>query len=258
MKNLLLSLLLCAVGFGLQAQEPAAPPYVMFENTVLKAKPGHYADFGWGLRDHHANFHAEGPHRVNVWTVVSGPRAGHMICSQGPMTLSDLDAEMDEEHGNHWRRAVLSHTASGALGSNYWVRMDELSSPADHLQSILRIRFRTVKSGQMGAATAWLEQLSAVVNSWEDKPFGFQVFRNHFAQGTTGPSFANVNSFDDWTTMDNWQGQGGSLREAFEKVHGEGSYAEWQQAGPEIFAEDYDEIWTLAPWLSSPELEAKK
>ena len=259
MRTFLLVLLCCAAIHGLQAQEPAAPPYTMFTNLELRVMPGHYEDFGWGMRDHNANFHAESPNRVNVWRVVSGPRAGALISSEGPMTLSDMDRQMSDEHGDHWRRAVLSHTLEGLQGIKFWVRMDDLSSPADHMQPILRIRFRTVKPGQMEAATAWLGQLSAVVNSWEDKPFGFQVFRNRFAQGTTGPSFANVNSYDDWTTMDNIQGPGGmSFSEHFDKLHGEGSHAKWQQAGPEIFAESYDEVWAHVPWLSSPSPEARR
>jgi hypothetical protein len=229
----------------------------MFANDAFRIMPGHYEDFGWGMRDHNANFHAEGPGRVNVWRVVSGPRAGALISSAGPMTLSDLDQPMADEHGEHWRRAVLSHTLEGPQGTKYWVRMDDLSYPADHMQPILRIRFRTVKHGQMANAVTWLEQLSAVVASWEERPFGFQVFRNRFAQGLTGPSFANVNSFDDWTTLDNLN-MGESFAEAFDRVHGAGSHAAWQEASLDIFADAYDEVWAHVPWLSSPPMEARR
>ncbi len=90
--------------------------------------------------------------------------------------------------------------------------------------------------------------------------FGFQVFRNRFAQGSTGPSFANVNSFDDWTMMDDTQGpnNGMTFEEHFEKINGTGSFTEWQQADPEIFSSSYDEVWAHVPWLSSPPMDARK
>jgi hypothetical protein len=257
MKNFVFLLLLCLAGYGLQAQEQAAPQYIMYENTQITAMPGHYEDFGWGLREHHANFHAEGPSRVDVWNVISGPRAGSMICSQGPMTLSDMDREMPDEHGAHWRRAVLSHTAEGFQGSKFWVRLEDQSYPADHAQPVMRIRFRTVKPGQNARAVAWLKQLSDVVASWEDRSFGFQVFRNRFAQDSSAPSFANVNSFDNWAGLEGAT-SGVNLGESFEQVHGEGSYEKWQKASLEIFSNSYDEVWNHIPWLSSPAPEARK
>lgn len=211
------------------------------------------------MRDHNANFHTEGPNRVNVWRVVSGPRAGALISSEGPMTLSDLDRQMPDEHGEHWRRAILNHSLEGPQGTKFWVRMDDLSLPADHMQPILRIRFRTVKPGQMANAVDWLEQLSAVAADWEELPFGLQVFRNRFAQGLTGPSFANVNSFDDWATLDNLNTMmGESFPDAFDHVHGAGSHEKWSQASLDIFADSYDEVWERVPWLSSPPMEARR
>ena len=74
------------------------------------------------------------------------------------------------------------------------------------------------------------------------------VFENQFMQGNQGRHMAMVLGMDNWAFLDD---ESSNFREAFEKIHGEGTHQSWVREMGDVFIDAYDEVWTVMPELST-------
>jgi hypothetical protein len=220
MKNLLVLIYLMSIT-GLFAQD-----YVMFETHYLTPKPGHELALMEEVKEHNRLFHAEGPYTNNVFRILNGERTGDLLFAMGPMTFTQNDDRPSSaKHGADWN-SVMMH-AYPVSNVEYWVRNDDLSyvpTNADETpMDMSRVRFFDVADNDLfrKVQKQIIETMKAMGST---KPR--TMYRKRFMH-RTDRDWATVMPYKNWAELD--EDSGNNFREAFVKVHGEGSWEKFDE-----------------------------
>ena len=218
--------------------------YTMFENTYLLVKTDMYKEFGKTMAEHNQKFHSDGPYHANVWSVTTGSYAGSMVWSMGPCTFAHLDNRPGgKEHMEDWLYNVMP-TIKSVKETGYWKMADELSyTPEDSVFSKLMITVYDIESWQ---GYRFKEILKKVIEVYEAKKFenSFSVYYPQ-TDMANGRDVAIVWGFKKYAELD----KDHKFKEAFEELHGEGSWDKLMDEYKAVVVESVDEIWELIPEL---------
>lgn len=244
----MIALLVAGVSFAQDAEEPNR----IFETIILTPDYEDLKTLGENLRKHNQTYHAAGTkHAAVVYNISSGPNAGKIVWSMGPITYADLDDRPAAGgHDEDWRDSVMPYIESMET-AEYWSTNTKLSN-LDMLDGdisktpLLYIRYHNVAAGEGHQVGDLLEKMSEAVKGMEgDNPFGF--YANDFRQGyAIGRHIATVSFMKNWAELDeDWK-----FKEAFEKVHGEGQWMSYVNGMDDAFSDSWDEIWSYNKELS--------
>ena len=236
MTKLLLSILLI-LPILLQAQDDA---YTMFE-TITLSPDGDRAELQAAMKAHNTKFHSTDPYTASVWAISSGPDAGKLVWSMGPLKYSDLDSRPEgDPHDTDWDK-VMAHI--GSIGTiEYWKRDDKLSNVVGDPSPMLYVRFWKVNNKYGFLVDAVLKQVSDAVKAMEGEN-QWSLWDNEFRQGDLGRHLATITGMKNWGELDDDP----KFRAAFTKVHGEDSWIPFLRTMGIAFEDSYDEVWTLIP-----------
>lgn len=248
MKNLIMAILM-ATAFTLTAQDNDS--YTMFSTLYLTPAHGQMEELINGIKAHKADFHpGDSPHAVTIFRIMSGPRSGDLIWLEGPQMFSDLDKGLGDGHGPDWGKNIDPHLADYGA-TEYWKRLDEYSREGTPGKPLVMVRFLEVniKDRQGYRMFELFRQLSEAIKSLPGD-FSWNIYSNEFQQGKLGRHFSIVSTFDSWTDLEKSVNALGNrpIKDEFEKIHGEGSFENWQRAWQETFADSYDELLMRMDW----------
>lgn len=226
--------------------------YLMYETIYLKPDNTKAKELTAAMKHHNDTYHSEAPYSAHVRSVSNGPRVGQLVWIMGPCTFSDLDGRPAGEHDDDWQNNVMSNV-KGMHTGEYWRLNGDLSviDPDPSGPSpIIRVRFHELNKGQIYRIPGVLGKIKPVVEAMEGDDNYYSVFVNEFLQGfKIGRHIAVVSSYDSWAELD----EEGTFVETFNEVHGEGSFDNWLREMGEVFADTYDEYWTLVPEMGGPQ-----
>ena len=253
MKKHIWILLLVAVPFFLFAQEEdMSIDYTMWQTMYMKPDFSKVPELSEALAKHNKTYHNTPPHLAIVYRIASGPNTGKLMMIMGPGTFSDLDNLGGEEHFKDWTGNVMPHLKAMEQGE-FWKMDDELStveppSPENPPFKLLMVRYHTIKDGQSDQMKGVFEKISATLKQMENaRPWA--LFYNEFWQGDIGRHIATVSYYDSWSQLD----ENLNFQEAYEKTHGEGSWAGFEDEFTSVIDDSWDEIWVYMPQLSGTE-----
>ena len=236
MTKLLLSILFI-LPLLVQAQDS---DYTMFE-TIRLSPDGDRAELQAAMKAHNTKFHSSGAHTAAVWAISTGPDAGKLVWSMGPLKFADLDSRPEgKAHDTDWDK-VMAHI--GSMGTiEYWKRDDKLSNVVGDPTPMLYVRYWRVNDKYGFLADALLKQIGDAVKAMEgENPWG--VWDNQFRQGDLGRHLATVTGMNNWAEMDDDP----KFMAAFKKAHGDDSWIPFIRSMEIAFDDSYDEVWTLIP-----------
>ena len=223
--------------------------YMMWETMYITPDYTDLAGFSAAMTAHNKAFHSEGAYTANVYNVVTGPNTGKMMWSMGPCMYADLDDRPgDDGHNEDWANNVMPHVKKLHQGE-YWQMDAELSNltPGSRY-NIYRVRFHEVNNGEGYRIKGVLKKISAAVKAMDgENPWG--IFYNEFQQGNDiGRHIATVSYYNSWAEFD----EDGSFRDAYVKVHGDGSWVNFLDEYDSVFSNSWDEIWEHNAEMSGP------
>lgn len=193
--------------------------YTMYETHTLTPKMGSAEDLDKAIAQHNKLYHADGPYKNYMFSIINGPRTGDILFAMGSCTFSQLDERpSSKEHNKDWAK-VLSHTKDGAKNVEYWVLNEELSSPStsntDDMQPLCKVRYFDVADNSdfielQGQVKKTIEAMGITTPRY--------MYRNRF-QNKQGRDWALVTWYDNWTDFDNdkWD----NFKETFIELFGE-------------------------------------
>jgi len=219
--------------------------YKMYEMMYIKPKYDKMVELGDAMIEHNEKYHNEGPYKVSVWLVNSGPHTGEWVWVMGPCTFTELDSRPDsEEHTKHWIEEVMPYVKDISEGE-YWKMDDKLSySPEGSFSGKEIWAVYDIKPFEGYRFTALLEKVVEVYKQ-KNYPNYFEVYRSQFSSATgrdvaIGFGFKNYAFFDEEDNF--WKD--------YEEVHGEGSKWKFFEEYKDIVISSYDELSEFVPELS--------
>ncbi len=220
--------------------------YTMFDNTRFVVKSDKYKEFGKAMAHHNKTYHSGGPYHANVWNIVIGEDAGHMVWSMGPCTYTQHDDRPDgEEHMEDWLGNVMPNIKY-IESSNLWKMDDKLSySPeGDARSSKLSIRVYDLEDWQ---SYRFKELLTKVIEVYKEKEYE-HTLGTYWSQFDVkaDEDVAIVWGFNDWAFFDN----DSKFMADFEDVHGKGSWFKFLEELRGSVKGAKDEVWEIVPQIS--------
>lgn len=242
------TILLLAILFGslptINAQDDSS--YAMWENIILTPDNTKLKALGESMRAHNMKYHASGTHEATVFSISSGPNAGKIVWSMGPVMFKHLDSRPAADgHDEDWRDSVMPYIKKMNT-IEYWSTWRSELHNLDMLNTeevthpIMYIRYWEVNPGNGFNIGTVFEKVSKAVKAMEgENPWGIYV--NEFNQGKKiGRHFATISFHKNWTDFDEgWNG----FRKSFEATHGENSWMPHINMRNATFANWWDEIW---------------
>jgi hypothetical protein len=230
-------LALCFTFTTTQAQDDGRSIYEYIMLTPVNSKLKTLQD---NMRAHNQKYHSEGPYQAYVFTIATGKDFGKIVWQMGPLKLADLDGRpSDNGHDDDWRDNIMPYVRH-ITDAEYWNTNTELSlfkdmSTESVSHPLLGVRFHNINRGKGNRLNSWLENVSKTVASMEDAaPWG--IFYNMFQQGERGRHIATVNYFKNWTDV----GNNRNFMAAYEKTHGDGSWANFMDEIDDLFSDSWD------------------
>lgn len=197
----------------------AQTDYLQWEVMNIVPKMDKLDLFKKGVAAHNKKYHAASPHKVSVYSVVTGPNSGSYTWVMGPTTWTQLDSRPGAgEHQLDWDKNVLPFCESIGEAS-YWRNEKDLSYQAagDASFTKMRIRNNYVKPGEMDRYLGLMKMISEVYKK-KNYTSSFSV---DIRQGASqGPHVATFNSFAKWS----WFDDNVNFRKDYDEVHGTGAY----------------------------------
>lgn len=245
MKTFITAMLL-AIPFFSQAQDNQAP--VLFSTVYLRPVPSQIGQFRDGVKAHRAKFHKDGtPYEARIYRVASGSSFGDYVWLEGPQTYSDYDKSPGEGHGPDLDGKVSAYMTDFGQ-AEYWRVEGNYFRTGSKNQPVMQVRFLEVniEDRQGYRMDGLFRQLSETMKSLPGD-FSWGIYGSDFQQGKAGRHFAFAGDFASWAEMGKLLDPRGNrdIRAAFDKLHGEGAFEKWRTEMEEVFADSYDEIWTL-------------
>lgn len=228
-KSTLFIALALFVSIGTFAQEKAPPPDVLFENVYIQANLGMEAQLEAAIQAHNKKFHPDGPNHASLLKVNYGEKAGWYVWIFGPTPWSGLDTRINKEngHADDWAKTVDPLVA--AYGDvTLWQLNHDLSFGMDILSKSSHYEAWVVdiKRGEYYRFKALAENMKEAYESLGNT--AFLVFNNQ-VHTSKGDDVAILWSFNTWEEWSKDQG----AKDAFEKLHGSGSWQnmlnEWEE-----------------------------
>lgn len=215
MKRLFIFLIALSMACVTQAQTD----YQQWEVMNITPKADKLDLFKKGLAAHNKKFHASGPYRASVISVITGPDSGSYTWIMGPCTWTDLDSRpVKGEHDADWDKNVTPYCESfGEI--SYW-RLDKevnYQAPNGNTFTKSRLRFYTVLPGQGERLTNLLKK---VVEVYKKKQYAasYNVYRRQGA--SNGPGVAVGLDFAKWSYFDTAP----NLMKDYEELYGANSW----------------------------------
>jgi hypothetical protein len=241
MKHFFLIALCAMLAWQVQAQDDDT--YQMYELIELSPTNGHEKDFQAAVKAHNDQFHKEGAESVNVWSIMSGPRAGNVIWAKGPLMWSDMDNEIEgDAHMDDWWGNVMQH--STMEGIEFWSAWkDMVYMPEDLVPGVLVLRTFDVHE-QKGNNVKHIWE--SVIKMYKEKNWdtGIRLYWNQ-ANAGDGRDLTIVWYHKNWSSMDVDRNFFGTMEEMYDIDRRE-FFENWN----EIVDFKGMEIWTLNPGLS--------
>jgi hypothetical protein len=215
MKKIVFSIGLMAFAITLFAQ----PDYQQWEVMNIKPKADKLDLFKKGVAAHNKKYHASGPYRVTMVSVLTGPSSGQYTWIMGPCTWTQLDSRpVKGEHDLDWDKNVVPHIESFGETS-YWRLDKDINYQAANAATLTksRLRFYTVLPGQSERLT---DLLKKVVEIYKKKqyPASYNVYRRQGA--AEGASVAVGLDFAKWAYFDATP----NLMKDYEEMYGANSW----------------------------------
>lgn len=240
---IVLFLVLCP--FISQAQEEGQED-VIYEAVLLTPDHTQLEAFQEAMAEHNQTFHNEqGPYHSNVWAVSTGPNAGKMIWTMGPLSsYAQLDNRPSGEHDDHWQNVVMP-TVKSTETVEYWKLNQEWSNPVEGDYSMAYVRLHTINSKYGFLFNDAMEKLSGTIKALDENP-AFYTYVNEFQQGDIGRHVATMSFHNNMASLDDdWD-----FRDTFEEIYSRGDWDRWTRTMDLVMENQYDEIWVLVPELS--------
>jgi hypothetical protein len=219
--------------------------YTMFDNTYMTVKPDKYKEFREAMTKHNEKFHSGGPYHANIWNVLTGEYAGSFVWSMGPCTFTEMDARPNsEEHTEHWISEVMPNVHK-IHESGFWKRDSKISyTSADSLFPKLLITVYDIEDWQLYRFKEIVGQVAEVYR--ENKyDHSFHAYFPVFDMPNNRDA-AIVWGFRKYADFD----EDMKFKEAFEQLHGEGSWQTVMDEYKSIVKKSVDEIWEVIPDMS--------
>lgn len=215
MKRLILFACALAIAFSAVAQSD----YLQWEVMNIKPKADKLDLFKKGVAAHNKKYHASGPYRVTMVSVLTGPSSGQYTWIMGPCTWTQLDSRpVKGEHDMDWDKNVVPYVESFGEVS-YW-RLDkdinyQAPNPATLIKS--RIRFYTVIPGQGERLTDLLKKIAEIYKK-KQYPASYNVYRRQGA--AEGATVAVGLDFSKWAYFDSAP----NIMKDYEEMYGDNSW----------------------------------
>lgn len=240
MKTNLNSVLTIIILFFVCTKVQAQDDYTMFLGMYLDPIPGQSVELVKGVKAHNAKFHADGDDKAYLWSVLTGPRSGQFSWAQGPIKYTKMNEQLTDEHAADWDSNVASKCRT--VGEIRMLRRSEehTYNPANEVigKNVLARMFYGV-SDQGAAMEAILKIKEVLVATKAD--YARRVYVTDF-RNKENESIMLIYPFDDWEEMETRIGLESNFAEQFNKVHGDGSFAETISKLNESTEGWYDEV----------------
>jgi hypothetical protein len=233
----------------INAQE--SEDYNMWESIMFSPDNTQLKTLGENMRKHNQTYHKEGPYNAMVYNITTGPNTGNMIWQMGSMMFKHNDTRPEDGgHDEDWRDNVMPYVKK-IHTIEYWEQDDKKSNVSilagDEVKHpILFIRYFEIEEGHGYTMNNHFKQVSETIKSMEgENPWG--LYYNAFLQGDLGRHVATVGFYKNWAEFDE---DGPSFREAYEKLYGENSWDSFTETRDDTFSNRWDEIWVYNKNLS--------
>ncbi len=175
--------------------------------------------FKKGLAAHNKKYHASGPYKVGVSSVITGPSSGAYSWIMGPCTWTELDARpVKGEHDLDWDKNVTPYCES--IGEvSYWRLDKDVNYNAPNSATFLksRLRFHTVYQGKQERVSELFKKIAEVYKK-KAYPASYHAYWRMGA--SAGPHVAVSIDFAKWAHFDN----ASTIAKDFDEVHGANSW----------------------------------
>lgn len=173
--------------------------YIMYQTIELTPKAGHFNEFMDGLKAHNSKYHTEGAETVNVWQIESGPRSGSVVWVKGPLTWTDYDTPMTDDHMDDWMKNIDPHSDMGEWG--HWRRSSTLTyTPEDYAPNVMRVRYFEIMDQKGNNAREVFGELIEVYKE-HNMDVGVSVYYNQAPSGD-GKEWGIVWGYPNWAAFD--------------------------------------------------------
>ena len=220
---------------------------VIYQSVLLTPDNTQLEAFQEAMAEHNQTFHNEpGPYHSNVWSISTGPNAGKILWTMGPLnSYAQLDDRPSGDHDDHWQNVVMP-TVKDTETVEYWRLDQDLSNAVEGDYSVVFVRIHKINSKYGFLATDALKKLSETIKALEENP-SWMVYDNEFIQGDLGRHIATMTFHDSIAGIDEeWD-----FRNTFEEVYSKGDWDRWTRTMDLIMEDQHDEIWILVPELSN-------
>lgn len=229
MKTILITLLaFCSI--GVMGQETQSTGFA--EVTYLLPKMGHSSELETALTAHNEKYHANGPNAAFVRYIDYGDMAGwYSWIMTG--TLSTLDARPnDDKHTKDWAESIEPHLQKYG-STRLWTNTDMATGDAMGSSKRFRAWMVHVKPGQNYRYNAIMKKM---IETHESIGSTMIILSNR-VNSKKAPDFQMIWPFNSFAEWDEQSG----IPEAFEKLHGQGSWVpfldEWRDIVEGVDAE---------------------
>ncbi len=217
----------------------------VISTTRLFPKVDKQLEFEKALATHAQKYHT-GDVKWRVFEIASGPDAGGFHIVEGPKTWEseDVRGDINVAHNNDWHKGVTIYLTD-KYSSGYSVYIDSLSTVAigDYSDKV-QVSHIYPKIGCSYKVATMIKQLKA---AWEAQGITVAVYETN-ASGTA--QFAIARRYKQGL-KEKEVGFRKSFVDAFEKIHGEGSWGIYNDNVKEYIGEQWSELIFYRADLSS-------
>ncbi len=217
MKTLILSmamLFVCAFTFG-QSNDEAT---MITESLLIMPKPGHAPAMEKAIMEHNKKFHPAGPHHAMLRYIAYGNNGGwYAWIMRG--TYASLDSRpLDPKHQGDWAETVDPHVQEYG-STTIWSYNKALSTGAEKMEAATKYRAWSIilKDGQGYRFRPLMEKMKAAQESVGN---AFVIY-NNVINMKGGADYAIIWPFSNYAE---WDEEGANIRDAYVKIHGDGSW----------------------------------
>ncbi len=214
---------------------------VLYMNQILEPIPGKIVEFENGVKAHNAKYHASGPEKANLFSIMTGPRSGQYAWVQGPMSYAAMDKALTKEHTIDWEKNVGAFTKKN--GEIRFVRLEsDLSYSADPNavveNYIVRIFYGVTDLNQLLDAIGMIKKIYDT-NKYKSSR---SVYTTEFREKNE-EAVALVYPFKSWTEFETRKGLAiDDLPTEMNKVHGPTGWQTFQDKMAAGSPGWYDEV----------------
>ncbi len=236
------------------AVSQASGDYGVLVNEIISPNPMHMQEFEEGLAAHNKKFHNQEMYGARTYEIYNGKNTGKYVVIMGPMSWADADKmpEQSKDHDTDWSSNVMAKSNPGTVRTFWKAHADKGNIPKDFKINKLLVDTYTINRGKGEKA---MEQVKNVQKVMMEKypELTYMVYTNELANSAEGNDLAVVYFFDNWS----WMGEDPKFKEAYNELHGSGSYDKFIEDWEEVSGGKQSEIWIFRPDLSGVNGEIK-